>query len=147
MGRLIVEHLIPSGCIGVGAWILSGEWFLFVIALCTGWLIDVDHLLDLVLSLFRNGKISSLGEMIKNGSYFERNGKIIVFLHSWELALLWTITWCFLGWPAIGFAGGLSWLIHLFVDQKSYNLSPWAYFLTYRLVKGFNIRWICKKAA
>ena len=147
LARLILEHLIPSTIIGLLAWYVTGDQALVAIALLTGWLIDADHLLDLLLDRHRAGNRDSLSEIVMTGSYFKRNDKIIVMLHSWELIVLWISGWWFWGRPDIGITGGVSWIVHLLIDQNSYSLSPWAYFLSYRLTHGFDLRSICKGAA
>ncbi|MCK5522172.1 MAG: hypothetical protein KAI83_03470 [Thiomargarita sp.] len=143
--KLIAEHLIPSALIGFTAYWLTGQGHLITIALLTGWLIDSDHLLDFFMAKWRGKIIDTWQTSIKSGSYFKSSGKIIVFLHSYELATLWLLVWGALGEWEIGIVGSFAWLIHLAIDHFSYSLNAYAYFLSYRVYKKFDINAICSE--
>jgi len=136
--KLIIEHLFPSLVIGLIGWLVTKDIILFVVPLVTGWFIDADHLLDLYMARRKDRKGDVLIKSITSSSYFKHNGKVIVLLHSWELAFLWAAIWWLTDKPGIAFVGSLAWAVHLTIDQISYKLCPWAYFLSYRLSHKFN---------
>ncbi|MDL1969871.1 MAG: hypothetical protein LWW94_02640 [Candidatus Desulfofervidaceae bacterium] len=73
-----------------------------------------------------------------------KNRKIIVLLHSWELVFLWILFWMLMRKTDVALIGALSWVVHLIIDQLSYNLHPASYFLLYRISRKFNITAICR---
>ena len=134
--KLIAEHLIPSLIIGITGWFVTDDLLILPVSVLTGWLIDADHLLDFAISRF-NGNTDSLIRSIPRGSYFKYNGKIFILLHSWELAILWAVTWWWIGKPGIAIVGTVAWLIHLSIDQLVNHPDPRAYFLAYRVANRF----------
>lgn len=143
--KLIAEHLIPSILIGIIAYWLTGQWYLIIVAILTGWLIDADHLLDFLVAKWRGKLQESWQTSITSGCYFKDNKKIIVILHSWELAILWIFIWSYFGRWEIGVVGTLAWIIHLIIDHFSYALNYYTYFLSFRIYKKFDINAICSK--
>jgi len=137
--KLLYEHFIPSIIIGlIGYWVFKRSE-LVLVALLTGWMIDIDHLFDYILAC---GFSFSWKEFF-SGTSFKKNKKIIVFLHSWELILVWLIGWGEFGRLDIAVIGALSWAGHLILDQFSYNLHCLSYFFIYRLFNNFKIEKIC----
>jgi hypothetical protein len=94
-------------------------------------LVDADHALDYALTVGPRWDPAAL----LSGSYFEASRRVIVLLHSWELAagLLATshlLRGTVLAGPLLGLAAGLAG--HLLVDQVWYRLPPATYFLLAR---------------
>ncbi len=142
--KIIAEHLFPSLIIGLIGWLFTKNVILFVVPLATGWLIDTDHLLDLLIARQKDRKSDSLLECLTGGSYFMHNDKIIILLHSWELAFLWAAIWWLIEKPGIAVIGSLAWVVHLTIDQNLNKVGPWAYFLSYRLAHKFNFAFLLK---
>ena len=140
---LTAQHFLPSLVIGAGASLAFKDPILIVFALLTGWLIDADHLLDLLVARIRSPGGLSAFESVATGAYFRRGAKIIVFLHSWELIAAWVLAWSCAGRGDIAAVGGVSWATHLAIDHASYRLHPWAYSLVYRAEHRFDFSAAC----
>jgi hypothetical protein len=143
--RLLVDHLGPALIIGgLASWWFQ-DWRLIGIALLTGWLIDTDHLVDFAYFLLHRKPGAFDRSMLTTGAYFRLNGKVIVPLHSWELALLWALAWSWAGEIGIAVTGSLAWMAHLFYDQISYRVTPLGYFFSYRAKHRFAHAGFCSK--
>ena len=104
-----------------------------------GVLIDADHLLDFWMY---KGKIVISREVF--GHFYEGFGKIYVVLHSFEIIaalLLLGFALQEVGTYMFGVAVGM--LTHIILDFFSYELHPAGYFITYRILKGFDKKYIC----
>ena len=143
--RLVLEHFIPSFIIGAVVYFFyKKDIFLFFLPILTGSFIDSDHLLDYLLA-WRNNFWKGISlKSCATGEYFVKNRKIIVLLHSWELVFLWILFWMLMRKTDVALIGAFSWVVHLIIDQLSYNLHPASYFLLYRISKKFNITAICR---
>lgn len=116
------------------------SWKLVFLVLGVSFLLDIDHLFDLMAA----------GGGLKDAfssSYFLSSNKVYVFLHSWELLIPW---WIYIIWTTprqssgranypLGWAVTLAFVGHLLVDQFSYGAYPLTYFLTYRIFHHFNL--------
>ena len=143
--RLLGEHLLPALVIGVLCAVIFSNWQLVGVALLTGWLIDVDHLVDFSYYLWRR-KIATLNfTTITSGGYFKANGKVIVPLHSWELVLLWAVYWASLSEIGIATTGALAWIAHLVHDQLSYRVTLLGYSFLNRANIKFSQEKFCTK--
>lgn len=140
---LLAEHLAPALIVGGLSWWWFSDWRLVPIALVTGWLIDSDHLVDFGYFLLRRGSTAGALPMLTTGAYFKANGKIIVPLHSWELAILWGFAWAIAGEPGIAMSGSLAWAVHLLQDQRKYGVTPLGYLFSYRAGRGFAAAGFC----
>jgi len=110
------------------------SWEGTMVCFLSGILIDIDHHFDLWLYekkiLFH----------IKHIYYFcekEKKGKLYLIFHSYELlALFWLgLIWFPLNVLWWGLAVGLT--VHLVLDQMCNTVTPFTYFLWYRIKKGF----------
>ena len=63
--------------------------------------------------------------------------RIIIVLHSWELAPLAVLAVWRTGWTPVGIGLLTGALTHLALDQIFNRHNPWAYFLIYRLYHRF----------
>jgi hypothetical protein len=99
-------------------WARTGSRRAALAPFASGFLVDVDHLVDYGL--------------VQAGV---RDDKIVLALHGWEyLPIWWAID------RALGLRGGalLGYVVHLVIDQIwNEKRSPLAYFVTYRATKGF----------
>lgn len=137
--KLVFEHFVPVLFVGGAAAVLFDDWGLVVISLATGWLIDMDHLVDLGFFLSKKSNSFDLA-LVKSGSYFKLNKKVILPLHAWEWPVLWFLVWHWQGENGVAVAGAGSWLIHLAQDQFRNGVGPWAYFLIFRAKNKFSLR-------
>ena len=126
------------------------SWKLVIIIFTVSFLLDIDHVIDLVAA---NGKLQD----IITGHYFSISQKAYVLLHSFELLIPWWIYIICCSHPktgriypakrakacqsklGLGWAVSLAFVSHLLIDQFSYNTSLLTYFLTYRIMNGFEL--------
>ena len=110
-----IEHLPWAVFTGLAAWYVTDNPVLILVALVTGWLIDVDHLIDYGFYLF-HGAENSLHDFV-SGAYFAKSDKIFVLAHAWEWVGVWLLAWGVLGHWEIGLTGAVSLTGHLIQDQ------------------------------
>lgn len=140
--KLILEHLPISLLVGMVGWLISSDLLCFVAALVSGWLIDVDHIMDFFYYVFRTRDSNAL-KLLKSGEYFKLNGKVFVPLHSWELTLV-------LGFLSVLYqsyvfgCAAVAMGIHLLQDQFSYRVRVSGYFLISRAANKFKIEKFCQ---
>ena len=110
-------HLLASAGLGAVMLTATGSKKAALAPLVSGFLIDVDHLGDYVLTRLGGGH------------------KIVLALHGWEYLPVW-----FAVDRVLGLRGGaaLGYLLHLSIDQLwNEKRSPLAYFITWRARRGF----------
>ncbi|MBL7171124.1 MAG: hypothetical protein ISS46_03925 [Candidatus Omnitrophica bacterium] len=134
----VKHHIIVSLSGGVIIWLITQSFFKAILFSFAGIFIDVDHLFDYVRNW--GWKIMPLRNFF-NIFYTLKLKKIYVLLHGYELlAMLGLLLWYLkVDWGWVVF---LSLAIHLLMDQiycftHFRRNSPWFYFLTYRISKGF----------
>ena len=135
---LVKYHVIVSLSGGVIIYLLTQSFLKAALFSFAGIFIDVDHFFDYIRNW--GWKIVSLRDVMKT-FYTQELKKIYIILHSYELfivfgLLLWylKVDW---GWVVF-----LSLTIHLIMDHIYFfthfrSNSPWFYFLSYRVSKGF----------
>lgn len=134
------KHFVVSTISGAAVYSLTGSLSSSIAFFLTGWLIDVDHFYDYIKNNGWNFSIKRFK------GYFYRpipiDKKIYFFLHAHELAII-LILLCFLSKlnSTLSFAT-LGYIVHLLFDQFTNSVFPLSYFLTYRLVKGFDRKFI-----
>jgi len=124
---------------------------LLVALLCfiPGIFIDADKLLDFWIYKKRImwlGKKTIEEEFLnEDQSFYDKWERIPAFLHSLELLIpLWV--WAYFSNSylfALALTAGF--LSHIILDILDYGVKPIAYFLSYRLIHGFDIRYIAGK--
>lgn len=129
-------HFLLSVLVGNIFFIASGNFWLILIALISGFLIDADHLFDyLIFKKFTGFKFNEFF----SGSFFDRSGKVILPLHGYEWGLILIIIGYYL--PNLNYlfwSLGTSLIIHLIYDTVS-NRPIWpTYFISYRLWHHFD---------
>ncbi len=111
-----------------------------VVFFVVGVLMDVDHLID-YLRLFRFRPLSS-SVFRDMAAHMTSGQRIYLVLHGYEVvALVWLVL-AAVGFPFIGAILGSSVLLHLVLDQCTNEVTPFAYFLSYRIVKRFRVEHI-----
>lgn len=127
------EHLISAVPLSLGVGLATGSTAAGVAAGLSAFLVDVDHVLDYVLS---NGRFRSLGHMFDYcyGGMVRRN---YLIFHAYELWLLGLFILPGLIGPQLALGVLSGWLLHLLLDQLFNPAHPLTYFLLYRLGVGF----------
>lgn len=145
------KHVFFSLVLALISYFITNSITVPVAVFIFGVFIDVDHLFDYFRYLFlsRKKNTSYLNHFYLNfsisdfltGIHFKKTRKIYVLLHSFELVALMVV----LGYyNNLLFWSGLSMFLHILIDQSSYKVSNYAYFLTYRIYNNFNDKYICK---
>jgi hypothetical protein len=129
-------HFSLSLIAGVIVGYFFANWWAIPLALVAGFFIDVDHLIDyLIYKKFRRFDLRNFF----TGEYFDRSGKVYVFAHGFEFAMVLIMLGAIypnLGWffYSLGFAN----LLHLLYDTFA-NGAIWpTYFFLFRLAKNFD---------
>ncbi len=129
-------HFSLSLIVGVIVGYLFSNWWAIPLALVGGFFIDADHLIDYFI--YEKFRRFDLPQFFK-GENFDRSGKVYVFAHGFEFAIILIILgiiYPHLGWVfySLGFAN----LLHLLYDTI-YNKPIWpTYFFLFRLAKNFD---------
>ena len=143
MKRLLVEHLPFSLVIGIIGWLAGGGWHCVPFALATGWCIDADHLYDFGFYWLRYRKNTDWS-MIRSGEYFNKNAKIFVPLHSWELSLILLIGLGFFtqNW-ILSVTTAAAHITHLIQDIRTYHVRILGYSFISRAFNAFEQKGFC----
>lgn len=110
--------------VGAGVWAATGSPLAIPVAIGTGVLIDADHVLDF-LDWFVSGD----------------KRRMYVLFHAWEVSILGLLSLLFLGHPLF-VAAVLGYTGHLVADSLANRTHPLAYFMLYRLYRGFDRRYL-----
>ncbi|MDD5495600.1 MAG: hypothetical protein PHP46_00695 [Candidatus Omnitrophica bacterium] len=134
-------HIITSGIIGVWVGLYLKSMGYGLISFLSGIIIDIDHIFDYYRS---RGFTHELGKIYHACVKMDLKYAYLL-LHSYEfLLLLWTAIILFsLGnfWKAM--AIGVT--QHIIFDQVTNSINTFGYFLTFRMIKGFESDKILKK--
>ncbi len=131
-------HILFSFCAGLIIWkIWKKPMLAFVFALLGGFFVDIDHFIDYCLAFgFKWNWF-----YFKNDFQVLKSGKIYFLFHAWEFVLILTLL-AFLFKnkcvKTIFFSLALGLFFHLWTDVVIDQVSPKAYFLTYRIVNNFD---------
>lgn len=106
-------------------------------------LIDSDHMVDYLVFVFKGEKSLSLQKFFQ-ADFFKDTKKIFIPLHSWELCFLLILGHYVFLTPAFLILG-ISMFVHLVTDQITNNVRVGTYFLSWRVLKGFDKNVVCKK--
>ena len=140
---LIIEHLPLTILICIIAFLQTNQLEIVYFVLIFGWLLDIDHIIDYFIYLYRNKKIKISLIFFFSGKYFKENKKIFLFLHSYEIPLfLFIIFFSTKNYEYIFIP--ISYFAHILQDQFTNNIRPYSYFLTYRLLINFDLKKICR---
>jgi len=141
---LLFEHLPEAVIIGGAGWWVSGNYACLFAALLSGWLIDVDHLIDFAWYGFHSEGVIDWS-LMATGEYFNINRKVIVPFHSWEITLI-----LLAGANALPMEHRLVWFsaaaahgAHILHDQFTYRVKPLGYSFLVRLIGGFRQENFC----
>lgn len=131
-----VFHFSLSVFIGVLIGYLTGNWWSVPVALLGGFFIDADHFID----YFIQNRLERFNiHEFKSGEYFDKMGKVYVFAHGFEYAVILIVLGIIypqLSW--LFFSLGISNLLHLLYDTFA-NGAIWpTYFITFRMYHNFS---------
>ena len=120
-----VGHTVISSVVGVGVGAATGSPEAGALALGVGVLMDADHLFDFYQWYIRG-----------------RPNRLYIFLHGWEYSAAGIIALAAVFFHPLFLAAVLGHLVHVATDGLHNRLSPYAYFVTYRIAKRFDAAFI-----
>ncbi|MEA3346558.1 MAG: hypothetical protein U9Q21_00520 [Candidatus Auribacterota bacterium] len=128
------QHTIASGITSLVFMAISRSSMGAFACFISGIFLDLDHLIDYIL---RKKRICFRLSELENFCTNEKEGKLYLFLHNYELlVVLWVLTFLFFNHPIwVGLLFGMS--VHLLLDQIYNQVHPLAYFWFYRAKAGF----------
>lgn len=133
------QHLISSFLLALLFFYLTKEPVASFMVFVSGFLlIDLDHFIDFWVYKKR---ITYSNEFF--GKYYNKLGKIYIFFHSFELMFLLGILFYVSDFGIIGIGIMVGMLFHLSLDLLFNDVHPLTYFLIFRILKGFDVRYIC----
>lgn len=128
-------HFSLSLIVGTLVGYFAHNWWAVPAALVSGFLIDGDHFID----YFIHNRLEYFDiNEFKSGEYFDKFGKVYVFAHGFEYAVILIVLAIFIpkfAW--LFYSLGISNLLHLLYDTI-YNKPIWpTYFISFRIAKKF----------
>lgn len=119
-----IGHTVISSAVAGGTWAITGSPAAAGVALGVGVLMDLDHLFDYYQRYIRG-----------------KNNRIYVLFHAWEYPMVLSLIGLFFYHPFL-LAAILGHVAHVATDHIWNRLSPFAYWITFRVFKGFDSRYI-----
>ena len=126
-------HIAISTALGGALWFALKSIPAALACLAAGVLVDLDHVLDYIYNFGWRPRARHFMRTFKHDVL----RRIVVFLHSWELAPLAVLAVWWSGWHPVGIGLLAGALAHLALDQIFNRHSPLAYFITYRIYHRF----------
>jgi len=122
-------HFIISLFLAFILFYFFGSPLASLLCFLSGFLLDMDHLLDFWIY---KRKITFSKEIFQE--FYKNWDKEVVLLHSVELIIpLWIFAYL-TRYYLLSFAITIGFISHLILDFLSYELQPFSYFLSYRLL-------------
>ena len=119
-----IGHTVISSAVAGGTWAITGSRAAAGVALGVGVLMDVDHLYDYYQRYVKGKK-----------------DRVYVLFHAWEYPMIMSFISLVFYHPFL-LAVILGHLAHVTTDHVWNRLTPFAYSITYRAIKGFDSRHI-----
>lgn len=114
-------HTVISSAVGVGVGAATGSPEAGAIALGAGVLMDADHLFDFYQWYIKG-----------------RSSRIYVLFHAWEYSAIGLVTLAAIFFHPFLLGVVFAHLVHVATDHLHNRLSPFAYFICYRIIKRFD---------
>ena len=119
-----IGHTVISSAVAGGTWAITGSPAAAGVALGVGVLMDVDHVYDYYQRYVKGKK-----------------DRVYVLFHAWEYPMIMSFIRLVFYHPFL-LAVILGHLAHVTTDHVWNRLTPFAYSITYRAIKGFDSRHI-----
>jgi len=119
-----IGHTVISSAVAGGTWAITGSPAAAGVALGVGVLMDVDHVYDYYQRYVKGKK-----------------DRVYVLFHAWEYPMIMSFISLVFYHPFL-LAVILGHLAHVTTDHVWNRLTPFAYSITYRAIKGFDSRHI-----
>jgi hypothetical protein len=132
-----IFHFCLSIIVGLAIGYVYHNFWAVPIALISGFFIDIDHFIDYLI--YTKLRRLDLKEFFDHGKFFDRLGKVYVFAHGFEYAIILIVLGILIpkfGW--VFYSLGFSNLLHLLYDTFV-NGAIWpTYFIIFRIAKRFD---------
>jgi hypothetical protein len=129
-----IPHVVTSGIVSALVWIWFKSFGCAAVSFITGVFIDLDHLVD----YYSAHRFTFSIKRIYCACLRVNFRKLYLLLHSYELvAILWAAI-CLFSLSNIWKAAAIGLTQHLIFDQISNPINTFGYFLTYRIINGFD---------
>lgn len=141
--KLLAEHLPISMLLGCLGYVFSGNLYCILGALLAGWCINMVHPYNFILFTLECKKLDF--ECIKSGEYFNKNDKIIIPLHLWEITCAFIVIGLLSKkYACIFFTAAIAHGTHLTQDQLVYRTRILGYSIISRMFSNFNYKRFCR---
>ena len=131
-------HLTSGLMLGIIFYLTYKQKSVVVFSVLLSLVIDIDHMFDLLIYSSQNKQPFNLFLLFSD--YFHKSGKVYVFLHSYEIVLLFIfIAFLLPKFKQYFFLISISMFTHIIIDQLTYNPVFLEYFFSYRLINSFSI--------
>jgi hypothetical protein len=138
----VLGHVAISITTGTILYNYSCSFAAFLGFLITSIFIDIDHYIDYIRERGLSFNLKKIYDMCLSPVYFK---KLTLILHSYELMILaWLVIIIFnlnTVWKYV--AAGLT--LHIFIDQITNPILPFAYFLWFRILNNFETNKLLEK--
>lgn len=130
------QHITISLFFSAFLFAVSKSWIISTSSFISGFLIDIDHVLDYFWGFRKQFSVKEFFEDHYNGKILF----IMVIFHSWELLALLNIYAFTMSWNPwiIGITIGFT--QHVVLDQIFNNPNTWWFFFFWRLNNGFDVK-------
>ena len=118
-----VGHSAISTIVGASVWGVTGSPLAGAVAAGVGVLVDADHIVDLYQSCIRL-----------------KPNLVVVPLHGWEYSLAGILVLCFVFYHPLLLSVVIGHLSHVVTDHFHNRLTPFGYFVLYRVWVRFDAR-------
>ena len=135
LGHVVASAAGGAVCYGVTRSASAGFVFFVV-----GVFMDLDHLFDYVRLFF--SRPFSRSVFLDMPAHMKSRQRIYLILHGYEVVVLVWLGLAALGYSSMGTVVAASMLLHLLIDQCMNETTLFAYFLLYRISKGFQVEHI-----
>jgi len=130
------KHAVASGLIAAGTGVLFGSPAAGAAAFVAGTLIDLDHFFDYALNRLGPFGVRKFVRLCVQ----YRLDRFYLLAHSFELLIPFLVLAFWPGSPVWLKGAGIGVAVHMAMDLSGNGLRLSAYFLTYRICKGFDAR-------
>ena len=130
------QHITISLFFSAFLFAISKSWIISTSSFVSGFLIDIDHVLDYFWGFRKRFRVKEFFDDHYNGEILF----IMVIFHSWELLVLLSICVLTISWNPwiIGITIGLT--QHVVLDQIFNKPNKWWFFFFWRLNNGFDAK-------
>ncbi|MFP4466499.1 MAG: hypothetical protein ACLFP1_05560 [Candidatus Goldiibacteriota bacterium] len=128
------QHAAAAVPVSLGIWALTGNVWYFFMSFFLGFLVDVDHVVDYI----REERRFDFKHMFKK-SYEGDFKKLWLIFHAYEYVIIAWIAGFLTGNLEFAAVFTAAYLVHMVPDQTANNVHPLGYFITYRMIKKFDM--------